>query len=235
MLLNCPQCEKPLKAEDISIENMMAKCRNCDHLFFFDQKGNRDGIPLQKQVLELPDGMSIRKMISQLEIRYSWRRNANGFLIFFAILWNLFLLPFVIIALTQWEWIILLFLSLHLLVGVGLIYYLLATLFNATYITVSPRILRVEVTPLPIPMQASRTLSADQIEQVYVKKYSSGKTNGEPTWAYAVEVILKNQANVRLVGGLKTADYGLYIEQEIEKYLHIDDRRVKAEWSGNYA
>lgn len=186
-------------------------------------------------VQDLPDGMSIRRMISQMEIRYSWRRHASGFLSFFAILWNLMLVPFVAMAIIEWEPMIFLGISLHLLFGVGLLYYLLAHLFNATYITVTPREIKVEVTPLPSPLTRSRVLSSNQMEQLYVKKYSSGKTNGQPVWAYAVEAVLKNQANLRLVSGLKTPDYALFIEKEIEKFLNIDDRAVSEEWKGHYS
>ncbi len=235
MLLHCPSCNQPLSAAHVDVENFSAKCSHCYQISFFDQEKRKSSqLTSKKQELDLPDGMSIRSMLSQLELRYAWRRHSSGFLIFFGIFWNLMLLPFVAIAVYQSEWKIFLGTSIHLLVGVGLLYYILSSLFNVTYISVTPKEVQVEHTPLPNPFRPGRTLSANQMEQVYVKKYASGKTNGQPNWMFAVEVILKNQASVRLVGGLKTADYGLFIEQEIERFLDISDRKVQEEWRGNY-
>ena len=42
-------------------------------------------------------------------------------------------------------------------------------------------------------------------------------------------VILKNGRQFKLIEGMKSADKALYIEQEIEYFLKIDDRPVPGE------
>jgi len=237
MQLHCPNCRSPIPASDINIREMAAKCIDCQHLFFFDRDGVQPATATStsKGAIELPDGMKVQRLLNELEISYNWRRHASGFLILFGLFWNAMLIPFLLVGLTSGQYVVLLAISLHLLIGIGLLYYILASLLNTTYVSVTPLELQVEHRPLPVPMQTKRVLSSRQIAQVYVKKYANGKTNGQPNWAYAVEVLLQNQAAIRLLGGLKTADFALYLEQEIERFLHIDDRRVKAEWSGPYA
>ena len=237
MELHCPNCHSTIPAADINIQEMAAKCGRCQQVFFFDRDGLKPVSSRQepKAAIELPDGMKVSRLLGELEISYVWRRSASGFLTFFAIFWNLMLLPFVAIAIWQGEYVILLFCGLHLLIGVGLLYYTLATFLNTTFVTVTPSELHIQHRPLPSPFHRNRILSSRQIAQLFIKKYANGRTNGQPNWAFAVEALLQNQANVRLVGGLKTADFALYLEQEIERFLHIEDRKVAEEWEGHYS
>jgi hypothetical protein len=43
---------------------------------------------------------------------------------------------------------------------------------------------------------------------------------------------LKNKDRLQLVKGLRSHSQGLYIEQQIERFLKIDDKPVEEEWRG---
>jgi hypothetical protein len=233
MDLPCPQCQSPVPASNVNIQELAAKCDRCQTVFFFDRDGSRPDPPARPAV-ELPDGMKVSRMLGELELSYSWRRHASGFLLVFGLFWNAMLIPFVLVAVSSGQYMIFLGIGLHLLVGIGLLYYILASFLNSTYITVTSFELQIEHRPLPVPMRSKRVLSARQIAQLYTSKYTSSRTNGQPNWSFAVDALLQNQSRVRLLSGLKTAGYARYLEQEIERFLNLEDRRVKEEWTGPY-
>lgn len=71
-----------------------------------------------------------------------------------------------------------------------------------------------------------------EVKQLYVEKYISSRTNGSPNDAYRVNLILDNQRTVRLIHGLRHPDQARYIEQQVERFLEIEDRPVREEWQG---
>ena len=234
MDLHCPDCQRSVPVSNINIQELAPKCDTCQTVFFFDRDGSRLRPP-ERPAVELPDGMKVSRMLGELELSYSWRRHASGFLLVFGLFWNAMLIPFVLVAVASGQYMVFLGIGLHLLVGIGLLYYILASFLNSTYITVTPFELHIEHRPLPVPMRSKRVLSSKQIAQLYISKYASGKTNGQPNWAFAVEALLQNQSTLRLLSGLKTAGFASYLEQEIERFLNLADRRVKDEWTGPYA
>lgn len=230
MRLNCPDCKKDIKAADINLEKMMAKCSHCHSLFKFDEKIDL-GRPVRPEIF-LPKGMDVFELRSEIEIQITWRDTLNSFLVFFTIVWNAFVLPAAVFAIISLRPMIVLGLSFHLLVGISLLYYLLTTLYNTTFITADSRHLRIEHRPLKLPFYPNQDIPVYDIDQIYVNKYVKSKTNGRPDYAFAVEAILKNKEHVRIVKGIQYPDQALYIEQEVERFLEINDRPVTEEWDG---
>ncbi|MEM9822337.1 MAG: hypothetical protein AAF985_14740 [Bacteroidota bacterium] len=231
MQLECPNCQSTIHSEDINLEKLIAKCHDCHAVFAFEEKLNMERAFRRPEIF-LPKGMEILKLRSELEIQVSWRSSLQTGLVFFTIFWNIIVLPFAIFAILSGQIVMLLGLSLHLLVGIGMLYYIITTIFNTTFITASPRRLHIEHRPLRVPFYPDRDIEVMDIEQIYVDKYKRSETNGRPDYAYSVEAILKNQQHVRLVKGLQYPDQALYIEQEVERFLEIKDRPVTEEWEG---
>ena len=151
---------------------------------------------------------------------------------FFTVLWNGMLLPFVAGAIMSGELMMLLGISLHLIVGMSLLYYVMTILINTTYVTIDEKILSIEHRPLKLPFYGDTEVSSKDVDQVFVKKYESSRTNDVPNYAYSVNAILKDKDEIQLLKGLKHADQAQYIEQEIEFFLKIDDKPVPGEWKG---
>ncbi len=230
MQLQCPQCNHEIASADIHLENLVAKCQECNSVFKFEEKLLEEH-PTRPEIF-LPKGMDILKLRSELEIQVEWRDTLNTFLVIFAIFWNIIVLPFAIFAIISGELVMLLGLSLHLAVGIGLLYYIITAIFNTTFITADAYHLRIEHRPLKVPFYPHQDFPVGEIEQMYVNKYIKSKTNGNPDYAYAVEAILKNKSHIRLVKGLQYPDQALYIEQEVERFLNIKDLPVEEEWKG---
>lgn len=229
--LACPNCAIAIKAENINITSLVAKCHHCNSVFNFSN--NLEVASRNRPEIMLPTGFEAYTTLSSLDIEYNWKQTSKGlgFFIFFALFWNGILSIFVVMALLTGEYQILLFTSIHLLVGIGLIYYILSVLLNKTYILVSRREIQVEHRPLRLPFYANRHISAMDLDQLFISKYVSSKTNGRPNYAFSVIARLRTGSEVTLIKGLRQPEQATYIEQQIEKFLNIEDRAMEGEFS----
>ena len=110
--------------------------------------------------------------------------------------------------------------------AIALNYYAVAQWFNRTHIFVSQGKLAVQHRPLPF--FGSVTLSAPDLKQLYTKEdVSHGR--GRESVRYEVHAVTHSGKNIKLVDGLDTSEQALFVEQEIEKYLGIQDASVKGE------
>lgn len=229
--LDCPNCTTAIRYDDINIEKMVAKCSKCNSVFSFDKQITLPG--RQKTEILLPDGVDALHLFSELDIRISWRKSLSGFFLFFTIFWNAIVLPMALFALASGAYEMLIFMSIHIFIGVSFLYYLIATLVNTTYIIVDDYNLTIEHRPLKVPFYPRRDIPASEIDQIFTDKYVAGKTNGRPNYAFAIQALLKNNEKVKLLKSLKHPDQALYVEQEIEKFLKIKDRPVENEYKGS--
>jgi len=228
-LLTCPKCHHLISGDDINIEKTIAKCSNCHHVFAFSHDSKVGGL-----VPELipPEGIEVLKLRSELDLRLDWKKTTptggKTFLLAFTFLWNLILLPFVLMILVSGNWSVLLFMSLHLAVGIGLIWYMAAIYLNKTSINLSRHKLKVRTLPLRVPFFKSGEYEISDIKQLYVSKYTASTSNGVPNYAYALYAIMKDGDKVALVRGMNRETQH-YMEQEIETYLGIKNEVVSGE------
>lgn len=229
--LACPNCATSIRADNINITSMVAKCHHCNSVFNFSN--TLEVASRNRPEIMLPTGFEAFTTLSSLDIEYNWKQTSKGlgFFIFFALFWNGILSIFVITALISGEYQMLLFTSIHLLVGIGLIYYILSVLLNKTYILVSRREIQVEHRPLRLPFYPNRNISAMDLDQLFISKYVSSKTNGRPNYAFSVIARLRTGSEVTLIKGLRQPEQATYIEQQIEKFLNIEDRAMEGEFS----
>ncbi|MDQ3015981.1 MAG: hypothetical protein M3R25_04565 [Bacteroidota bacterium] len=228
-LLSCPKCRHFISGKDINIEKTLAKCGHCDHVFSFDHD------PATKKLIPaavLPKGVEILKLRSELDIRLKWTETTSKggkfFMAFFTIFWNLIVLPFAIGAILSGTWGILLFLSAHLAVGLGLLWNLATLYVNQTSISITKRQLRIRTTPLKSFLWKSKEIDIDTIEQFYVTRYVQSTTNDNPNYAYALYAIIDTGEKISLVRGMNR-ETQIYVEQEIERFLGIKNKKVPKE------
>ena len=230
--LSCPNCQAEIKAADINVANTLAKCAACNTVFDFAPILKR---PMhKKQEILLPPGIEAYATNYELDIELNWRKSSKalGFFLFFTLFWNGIVSIFVVTALLTGSFGMLAAISIHLLIGIGLLYYVLSVFFNTTYIVVNQRELSIEHRPLKSPFYPNRYIASREIDQIFVEKYVAGKTNGTPNYAFGVQAVLQGGKRVKLVKGLKNSDQALYVEQEIESFLSIQDEPVDEEWKG---
>lgn len=228
--LQCPNCQNPIPASDINIASLIAKCGNCNSVFSFEPQA---AVPAYKrQEVMLPPGFESFSTLSGLDIQINWRQTSGGlgFMLFFTLFWNFIVFIFVIIGISTGEYQMLLFISIHLLIGVSLLYYVIATLVNKTHIQVSRRHVDIVHTPLKLPFYKSRKVFSNELEQLFVYRYVSSTTNGQPNHAFGLKTRLKDGKEIELIKGLKHPDQAAYLEQQIEKFLNIEDKPMEGEF-----
>jgi hypothetical protein len=230
-LLSCPKCNHFINGADIDIEKTIAKCSHCNHVFGFAHD-SASGQLKPEQII--PEGVEVLKLKSELDIRLNWLKTTSTgsrtFMLLFTGIWNLILLPFVMVIIATGNWGILLFMSLHLAVGFGLIWYLASIYVNKTSLSITKRKLRIRTMPLRNPLFKAREIDTNDLKQLYVSKYTQSTTNGVPNFAYALYAILADGEKVSLLRGMNRQTQQ-YIEKEIEGYLGIRNLKVPEETS----
>ncbi|MEM6530888.1 MAG: hypothetical protein AAF653_21505, partial [Chloroflexota bacterium] len=121
-----------------------------------------------------------------------------------------------------------LFPLIHVAVGIGTAYEALSMYLNRTVVRVNNDRVEVKTLPLPHPWKDSLITSSD-IEQVYVRQMIK-RGNKSTTVHYEVRAYLYAAGEKTLVKGLTNPDFALFIEQELESYLGIEDRPVHGEF-----
>lgn len=233
MKLNCPECNSNIVTQDMNLDNMMAKCSQCDELFSFGDlfKNTPPAYSTPR-----PDRITIQKIGSGLQLEYRWFTWVAIVFTLFTIFWNGFMLFFIINVIDIFSYTDgkLIFNGLgnlfpgiflpHLWVGLFMIYFTLTLYINKTTIFVDPHQLQIRHSPLP--WRGNHTIQRANIEQLYTK--INHRNNGKGT--YEVHAILKEDKSKKILSGLETSDFALYIEQELENYWGIQNRRVAGEY-----
>lgn len=235
-LLQCPNCSHFVSAIDINIDKTIAKCSNCSHVFDFSHEFDLEGTNLDYQnprpEMLIPDGLEVLRLGSELDIEVNWFRSTSkagmAFMIFFTLVWNLMLLPFVIGAIASGQFQVLLFSGIHIAVGISMIYNLATLFLNTSTINVTKDHINISTTPLRVLRKRDQQIPTKDIDQLYVTKYVSSRKNGQANYAHALYAIRKNGKKVKLLDKMNK-ETQMYLEQEIESFLQIKNRRVAGE------
>ncbi len=227
--LRCKSCGATIGPENFVERLAMARCGHCGAVFAVSGLPTPAGAaaaPRPRVKVPMPRGIRVEELGGMLEIRRRWFGPAFIFLAFFCVFWNGFMIFWHAMALSMGAWFMSLFGLLHTAVGIGLAWFTLAGLLNTT--TIRARRGLVEITSGPIPCGGNATLSTDDLAQLYCKESVSHSKNGT---SYSYQVLAVTKANVRktLLKGLNEADQALFIEQELERFLGIEDRPMPGE------
>lgn len=229
--VKCSECNADIPARDVNITDSLAKCDDCNNIFRFD----KDIFPewqRSKPEMFIPEGMEVLKLPSELDIQFDWyngqSKKGMGFKTFFTFMWNIMLMPFVFGAFSNGQYEVILFASIHILVGLGLIGNLVSTYINKTNISVTKRFIEIKQKPIPSFLKRNIKIPTNEIAQLYVTRYVSSTTNGVANHAHALYAITKDGNKHALIKGMNK-ETQLYIEQEIELFLDIEDEPIRGE------
>lgn len=227
--VHCPDCSSLVHPSSININKSLGKCDSCGNVFAFEQDhffvDDRPGRP----EMIMPEGTDVLTLSDSLDIRLDWLKSypksGLGFLTFFTLVWNLIVGTFVLSAVAGGAASILAGTSLHLVVGLVLIYWLASIYFNKTDIIVKEDEIRIVHGPLKNPFKRDVVIESSDFRQFYVNKYVASTTNGQPNYAYALWAVRANGLKEQIIKGMNK-ETQLYLEQEIERFLRISDTRV---------
>jgi hypothetical protein len=224
--LKCRNCGAPLTEDCISKELSAVRCPHCQALYALPPAG-LERKSYARPPVELPKSFQMESVGGVLELTRRWREPVAYFLLFFAIFWNGFMLNWNRIAFTSGSSSMALFGVLHTGIGLFLIYVVTALFVNRTVIRASRE--KIEVKIGPLPWRGNKEMSESEVEQFFCKEKISKGKNG-PTYSYEVQMVLKGNRRETLVSGMSDADHALFIEQQLERYLGIQDVPVEGEY-----
>jgi hypothetical protein len=169
----------------------------------------------------LPHKLALVHHGSHVEIVLTWFGWKVLLMTPFALLWDGFLVKWYLSIGPSANPIMWVFPLPHVIVGVVYTYYVLAGWFNRTHIIVGPGSLIVR--HAPIPWLGNKILQASRVRQVYVKERTTRSRRGAGSVSYEVRAVTQDWEETKLVGGIESPDQALYIEEEIEKHLALED------------
>jgi predicted Zn finger-like uncharacterized protein len=235
MQLHCPNCHAGILSDDVALDSGLAKCRRCSEVFSIRPQLEEAGVPLfdparrgiKPTIAEPPPHFHVEEWGSEFTLWWRWISWEVLMLIFFGAFWNGILAVFYVALLSEmdwesWEkWLTLLFPSLHLIVGLAIIYAIVTSLVNWTTVQLSMGKLTVWNGPLPVG--GNHYLEANELDQLYVALDENAEGR------YALKAQLKDGAVVALLSNVQTPEGLLYLERKIEEQLRIVDRPMPDE------
>ena len=220
--IKCKNCGDAIPSENINMEKALAKCDACHCVFGFDQQ-----IKVARPEIGLPEKFDILQLRSSLDIHYKWYSPIYFFLAFFVLFWNGFMAFWYYIALSEGMWFMALAGILHLGVGIGLIYTVMAGFLNTTHINATKT--RLKIFHEPLWWRGNRELEVSEIDQIFCKlKITRGK-HSSTSRSYQLYMIDVTGKHTKLLTNLETPEQALYLEQELERFLEIEDKKVAGE------
>ncbi len=248
MRLDCKQCGARIRAEDVDLGRVLAKCRACDAVFDFGNcvarpaaaatTSRRPPVPAPARVTAHEEpapgppehgayrGAPARR--GALTIERRWFSPHYLFLALFCLVWDSFLFSWYGMALRAEGpivWLVVLFPLLHVAAGVGLTYSTLAGFFNRTVLRVTDAELDIRHGPLPWP--GNRRVAAGDLKQLFCEE----RVGNKGSKSYHLSALRGDGSKLRLLT-LPAPDQALFIEQRVEERLGIADVEVGGEYRG---
>nr|AWJ66314.1 hypothetical protein [uncultured bacterium] len=161
----------------------------------------------------------------------NWYSPMAYFLMFFSFIWCAFLVFWYSLVIAGGApWIFVLFPLIHVAAGIGMVYYTLCLFLNKTYIDLDANYLSVEHKPIPW-WRGNKALASKDIEQLYVKeKISQSKNGTNYTYQLRAKMVDQSDQEILSLPGIESHQ-AQEIEQQMERFLRINDRPVKGEYA----
>jgi len=217
--IHCPSCGESVPADHININDKIAKCGGCHAVFPFQHKIDELLNSRQpKQTVLRPDGIDLYAYKNELEIAV--KQPTSGWDVVPWSVWPWFPLLFTALFFTKGFPLVILLCSW--LIGVFPIMNLINRSKHKIYLTMDDVYFNIQWRPKKF-VKDKRFLVRD-IDQIYIRDYHG----------YHQVMMIVNQAGgqkhehlITIIGISKAR----FLEQEIEKYLKIEDRKVPEEKS----
>lgn len=260
MRITCTQCNAPVSAEDVHLENHLAKCRSCNNVFDFSaqiggalaagsppKRGSYTAIQQARLSVPLPNGLRVVEDTTssvengdyrtaagsdfRLVITRSWFSMQLFFLAFFCVAWDSFLVFWYSTAARSEGPVPLLMIIFPIAhVAVGV---------GLTYNTLAGFVNKswITLTPEaltirhgPLPWLGNCKLATSDLVQLFCEQTANQARRNTGT-TYTLSAVLRDGRKIPLLKSLPSVDQALYIEQRVEACLGIEDARVGGEYT----
>jgi hypothetical protein len=225
MKLFCPDCGRPIPADDAHLESGTAKCPACDSVFSFREalyaEGERRQPPGKTPALTTrPPRFRVEDAGGQWTVRWRWFTPGAIFLAFFCIAWDSFLIFWYRMAFREdLPWLMVVFPIAHVAVGVGLTYAVLSSFLNSTTLRVAGGSLTVRDGPLP--WFHNCCLAAADLERIYLETARDRGCNDSLSTKQVLTAMLRTGRKIRLAANFSDPDEPRYLLQELQRRLRL--------------
>jgi len=225
MKIICRSCGNPITADNLDVKGRIATCTSCNRIF--DSSAQLSGKRRKKRKkVALPKNMVMTRDIMHLEIARRWFGWKTIILTFFCLGWSGMMVYWYWRFISEWDTRKMVFAILNSLVGIILVYLTLAGYLNKTYIRADRDFLVIKHSPLP--WFGNRSIPSHELDQLYSKRYGH-RTKAGVQYTYDLRARTRSEQDIKLLSNLPKSHPVLFVEQEIERFLNIEDRPVKGE------
>lgn len=216
-MISCPSCSKEVAAENLNLQNGLGKCNSCNAIFSIAEEVK--AVQIEKKVKQetlRPEGIDLFYYEDDLEITIQQHIQGIDAI-------GLFTFPFfavltIFIFFLGKKPIPMVFPIVSTLASIYFIFRAFNYKNNKTYIDINPNFLSIKSRPKHF--KKDMTFNNVDIDQIYLKK-----VDGVHYYVYMMVNALEGQKHVKLLT-VNSLSKAKYLEQEIEKYLNIEDRKV---------
>jgi len=217
--VHCPSCQLGVVAENINLDKSIAKCSNCDVIFSIaDDVGKILSKEESKSEFFRPEGIDLFFYKDDMEITV--QEQTKGWEMLWVVCF-LFLAGFCLAYFfKEGSNIALPIAGVGVLGMVYFIYEWITYSKYKTYIDINNKSLSYKSRPKNV--KKDRTYEVEEIDQLYIQHSTDG------LGLFNIQMIinsLEGQKHIKLIT-VNTLSKAKYLEQEIERYLNIEDRKV---------
>ncbi len=181
------------------------------------------------KILPIPEGLQLEENSQGITISYRWYSHVVWFLIFFAFIWNGFLVGWM---LADTPFFFKMFASIHVAVGIGLVWYIVCLFLNTTIIKITKHEITISHAPIPLPIYAkSMQLSRFDIAQVYVAQVST-TNKGNTTYSFELRAISSKNISKKLSINCDNYEKAIFYKRKIEQVMRIEPQPIEGEYLG---
>lgn len=217
--LSCPSCSSDILSDDININDKIAKCGSCHAIFPFHKEIEYLLAPdTARQEIIRPEGIDIFRFRDNIELTVKQPLTVLETILISLASALIFL---IVVGLVE---------GLPSLVLGGLfggiitiLYALIQHYRHKIHLTISQRFLTVKWKPRK--HISEKTYLVEDIDQIYLRNTPVGLA------VFMIVNSANGQKHVKLIPKVSSISKAKYLEQEIEKYLGIEDKRVPEEYT----
>jgi len=217
--VSCPNCDTPTLSPNLNIQDKIAKCDQCHSVFSFEAM-LPELIAKPTEVIQRPQGVDVVQLDNELE--FSMTQPYSQILGSVALILPLFLVLFLLLFFKDGKQEVIYPLVGSVVVLLYSLYKLYMTKFAKTYVSVDRT--HINVMWRPNNLVKDRSFPIQNIDQIYIRATSKG------VCLYLVNNTIDGQKHEELVGRFTDLTKAKYIEQELEKHLGIENRKVIYEY-----
>lgn len=230
MQLNCKYCNALIIVNNVDFNNTLVKCRNCNYVSNFAGQfpnPNQNSLPIgfiqnrQHPRFLTPKRVTVENRENKLILKQRWFSWNYVFTLFIGIIWYGAIL--FIFGVDLFFFLAVIFSFFPSLI---ITYWVFAGFFNSSIVEVTRQ--EISVRHSPLPWFGNKAIPTINVVQLFCEEIVK-TTKAGVSRTYTLNAITRDGQKTSLLSGLESPDIGLFIEQQIESWLHIADRPVGGE------